>query len=60
MTESLTKAIETLQRSRSMLEPVLASFEKRVAQFGADPRSAFWKDEEWQKRRYDILSRLFD
>ncbi len=60
MTESLTQAIETLQRSRSMLEPVLASFEKRVAQFGADPRSAFWKDEEWQKRRYDILARLFD
>ena len=49
-----------MSRSRSMLEPVLASFEKRVAQFGADPRSAFWKDEEWQKRRYDILSRLFD
>ena len=60
MTESLSQAIETLHRSRSMLEPVLASFEKRVAQFGADPRSAFWKDEEWQKRRYDILSRLFD
>ena len=60
MTESLSQAIETLQRSRSMLEPVLASFEKRVAQFGADPRSAFWKDEEWQKRRYDILSHLFD
>ena len=60
MTESLSQAIETLQLSRSMLEPVLASFEKRVAQFGADPRSAFWKDEEWQKRRYDILSRLFD
>ena len=60
MTESPSQAIETLQRSRSMLEPVLASFEKRVAQFGADPRSAFWKDEEWQKRRYDILSRLFD
>ena len=60
MTESLSQAIETLQRSRSMLEPVLASFEKRVAQFGADPRSAFWKDEEWQKRRHDILSRLFD
>ena len=60
MTESLSQAIETLQRSRGMLEPILASFEKRVAQFGADPRSAFWKDEEWQKRRYDILSRLFD
>ena len=60
MTESLTKAIETLQRSRSMLEPVLASFERRLAQFGADPRSAFWKNEEWQKQRYDNLVRLFE
>ncbi len=60
MTETLSQAIQTLQRSKAMLEPVLASFDKRVAQFGADPKSAFWKDAEWQKRRYDILSRLFD
>lgn len=59
MSNDLTQAIETLKRSRAMLGPVLESFEQRVAQFGSDPRSAFWKDEEWQKRRYDILSRLF-
>ncbi len=60
MTENLTQAIATLQRSTSMLEPVLASFEQRLARFGADPRSAYWKNQEWQKRRYDILSRLFE
>ncbi|NQV83786.1 MAG: methyltransferase domain-containing protein [Rhodospirillales bacterium] len=59
MVETLAQAIETLERSRSMLEPVLATFDARLAQFGADPRSAFWRDGDWQRRRYDILSRLF-
>ncbi|NQU60566.1 MAG: methyltransferase domain-containing protein [Rhodospirillales bacterium] len=59
MSEDISQAIETLKKSQKMLGPVLASFEERVARFGADPRSAFWKNEEWQIRRYDILSRLF-
>ena len=58
--QDLTQAIETLKRSRAMLEPVLASFERRLRQFGAAPKRAFWKNKEWQTRRYDILSRLFD
>lgn len=58
--QDLAQAIETLKRSQAMLEPVLASFERRLRQFGADPKSAFWKNKEWQTRRYDILSRLFD
>ncbi len=60
MSEGLRDAIETLKKSQRMLGPVLASFENRLAQFGADPRSAFWKNDEWQVRRYQILSRLFD
>ncbi len=56
----LIDAIETLKKSHHMLEPVLLNFENRLAQFGADPRSAFWKNEEWQIRRYQILSRLFE
>ena len=59
MTETLAQAIETLKRSRSMLEPVLETFDARLAQYGSDPRSAFWRNAEWQRRRYDILSRLF-
>ncbi|MCH7935664.1 MAG: methyltransferase domain-containing protein [Proteobacteria bacterium] len=58
--QDLAQAIDTLKRSQAMLEPVLASFERRLKQFGADPKSAFWKNKEWQTRRYDILSRLFD
>ncbi|MBC8338091.1 MAG: class I SAM-dependent methyltransferase [Rhodospirillales bacterium] len=59
MTETLAQAIETLKRSQSMLKPVLETFDARLAEFGADPRSAFWRDADWQRRRYDILSRLF-
>lgn len=58
--QDLAQAIETLKGSQAMLEPVLASFERRLRQFGAVPKSAFWKNKEWQTRRYDILSRLFD
>ena len=59
MTETLAQAFETLKRSRSMLEPVLETFDARLAKYGSDPRSAFWRNAEWQRRRYDILSRLF-
>ena len=58
--QDLAQAIEKLKRSQVMLEPVRASFERRLRQFGADPKSLFWKNKEWQTRRYDILSRLFD
>lgn len=56
----LAQVIETLKSAQRMLEPVLASYERRLEQFGADPRSAFWKNEEWQTRRYRNLSRLFE
>jgi len=57
---SLADAIETLKNAQGMLEPVLASYERRLEQFGADPRSAFWKNEDWQVRRYRKLVQLFD
>jgi len=59
MTETLAQAFETLKRSRSILEPVLKTFNARLTQFRSDPRSAFWRNAEWQRRRYDILSGLF-
>ena len=59
MTKTLEQAIETLKRSRSMLKPVLETFETRLDRYGSDPRSAFWRNAEWQQKRYKILSRLF-
>ena len=59
LTPDLSEVIKTLERAKPMLEPVLESFERSLAKYGADPRSTFWKNAEWQERRYDILSRLF-
>ena len=59
MTETLAQAIETLKRSHSMLEPVMKTFENRVARYGSDPRSAFWRNAEWQRKRFEILSGVF-
>ena len=59
MTKTLAQAIKTLNRSRSMLEPVLKNFENRLAKYGSDPRSAFWRNAEWQRKRFEILSHLF-
>ena len=58
-TSDLSEVIKTLERAMPMLEPVLESFERSLAKYGADPRSTFWKNAGWQERRYDILSRLF-
>ena len=59
MMKILDQAIETLNCSRSMLEPVIESFENRLSKYGSDPRSAFWRNAEWQKRRFEILFDLF-
>ena len=50
----------TLKKSPRLLNPVLRAYERRLHQFGADPRGVFWKDEDYQRKRYDILSSVFD
>ena len=42
-TSDLSEVIKTLERAKPMLEPVLESFERSLAKYGADPRSTFWK-----------------
>ena len=59
MTRDLAHALEVLVRAQDMLEPVLSGYERQLALYGADPRSAFWRDGERQTQRYQILSRLF-
>lgn len=59
MTRELAQALEVLVRAQDMLEPVLSGYERQLAQYGADPKAAFWKDGERQTQRYQILSKLF-
>ncbi len=50
----------TLKNSPKLLNPVLRAYERRLRQFGAEARGVFWKDEVLQRKRYDILSTIFD
>ncbi|MCH8237428.1 MAG: methyltransferase domain-containing protein [Proteobacteria bacterium] len=59
MVQDLAEALAILKRSEKILRPVLDGFDRRLKQYGAHPKSAFWKDAERQTRRYQILSRLF-
>ncbi len=59
MTKTLSQAIEILKYSRPLLEPVIKNFENRLSIYGSDPRSAFWRNAEWQRRRFEILFGLF-
>jgi SAM-dependent methyltransferase len=59
MSKTLAQAIETIKNSNSMLEPVIEAFDKSIAKYGSNPKSAFWRNAEWQRKRYEILSALF-
>ncbi len=59
MTKDITQAIQILNSSLSMLKPVVKSFDKSLSIYGSDPRSAFWRNAEWQRKRFEILSSLF-
>jgi len=51
---------DTLKKSPKLLTPVVKAYERRLRQFGAEARGVFWKDEDLQRQRYDILSAIFD
>ena len=59
MVQDLAEALAILKHSDKILRPVLDGFDRRLKQYGAHPKSAFWKDAGRQTRRYQILSRLF-
>jgi len=49
-----------LKKSPSLLSPVVRAYERRLRQFGPEARGVFWKDENFQHQRYDILYQVFD
>jgi SAM-dependent methyltransferase len=56
----MTKPTKTLKNSPKLLTPVVRAYERRLKQFGPEARGVFWKDEDFQRQRYDILSQVFD
>jgi SAM-dependent methyltransferase len=49
-----------LKKKTKLLEPVTRAYERRLNQFGNDARGVFWQNKEYQFKRFEILSRIFD
>ena len=43
-----------------MLTPVISAYERRLSRYGPTAQGVFWKNQEWQLRRYVILEDIFD
>jgi len=51
---------DILRAAPRMLTPVVRAYERRLERYGPTAKGVFWKDAEWQKRRYVLLERIFD
>ena len=51
---------DILRAEPRMLTPVVRAYERRLKRYGATARGVFWKNAEWQERRYVLLERIFD
>ncbi len=49
-----------LRDAPKLLAPVAVAYDRRYKQYGASPRGVFWKDENWQVRRFEVLACIFD
>ena len=49
-----------LHDASRLLAPVVHAYNRRYRQYGASPHGVFWKDAEFQRRRYENLITIFD
>lgn len=47
------------KHASKLLSPVTRAYERRLSQFGNDPRGVFWQNREYQFRRFELLSKIF-
>ena len=46
--------------TKKLLKPAVHAYEHRLKRFGPTARGVFWKNQEWQHRRYVILEKIFN
>ncbi|MEK9722818.1 MAG: class I SAM-dependent methyltransferase [Rhodospirillaceae bacterium] len=51
---------DILRGTPRMLTPVLRAYEKRLKRYGPTAQGVFWKNAEWQLRRYVLMEAIFD
>lgn len=52
--------IAVLQRAPALLAPVAVAYDRRLAQWGPQARGVFWRNEEGQALRFDVLCRALE
>ena len=52
--------IAVLRRAPDLLGPIASAFETRLADSGATARGVFWRSEEGQKIRFEVLARVLE
>ena len=62
MTGNSTRAdlIAVLGRAPDLLKPVAFAFDHRLAEWGASARGVYWRNEDGQKLRFEVLARVFE
>jgi SAM-dependent methyltransferase len=49
-----------LRRAPDLLTPLIGVFDRRLAEWGATARGVYWRSEDGQKLRFDIMARVFE
>ncbi len=53
-----TNLIAVLQRAPDLLKPIASAFDLRLADWGATARGVYWRNENGQKLRFEVLARV--
>ena len=50
--------LAALRRAPEMLKPLIRTFDKRISEWGATARGVYWRNEQGQRLRFEVLSRV--
>ncbi len=50
--------LAALGRAPEMLKPLARTFDKRIAEWGATARGVYWRNEQGQRLRFEVLARV--
>ncbi len=51
---------DSLSKAPELLAPISVLYTQRLKQFGADPRGVFWRNEEGQKLRFQVMAGILN
>lgn len=51
---------ETPRGAATLLKPLAGIFDRRIAEWGATARGVYWRNEQGQRLRFEVLARILD